>query len=149
LFLRTDYEKTAGRDKGYIYFQDFIEGCTFDIRAKIVDDKCWVYKRLIRKNDFRASGSDMQVFSAEGVPLEVIEIAFKLSKKLKLQSVAFDFLLSKNNKPLLLEISYGFGYKDEQHYAYWDSEMIWHEGKFNPLEWMVESLIKDIKDKNK
>jgi glutathione synthase/RimK-type ligase-like ATP-grasp enzyme len=144
--LRTDFEKIAGKDKGYVYFQDFIDGCSFDIRVKIADDKCWVYKRLIRENDFRASGSDLQVFSPEGVPMEVIETAFNLSRKLQLQCVAFDFLLSKEYKPLLLEISYGFGYKDDQHYAYWDSEMNWHNEKFNPFGWMVENLIRDIKD---
>jgi glutathione synthase/RimK-type ligase-like ATP-grasp enzyme len=142
--VRTDFEKVIGREKGYVYFQDFIEGCTSDIRVKVVDDKCWVYRRLVRENDFRASGSDLQIFSPEGVPMEVIETAFSLSRKLHLKSVAFDFLLSKESKPLLLEISYGFGYKDKQHYAYWDSEMKWHEGSFNPFGWMVQSLIREI-----
>jgi glutathione synthase/RimK-type ligase-like ATP-grasp enzyme len=145
-FIKTDFEKIIGNDRGYVYFQDFIDDCTFDIRVKVVDDKCWVYKRLVREKDFRASGSDNQVFSPEGVPLEVIEIAFSISRKLQLRSVAFDFLLSTDNRPLLLEISYGFGYKEEQHYAYWDSDMNWHEGAFNPFGWMVESLIKDIKN---
>lgn len=144
--IRTDFEKIAGKDRGYAYFQDFINDCTYDIRVKVVDDKCWVYKRIVRENDFRASGSDNQVFSPEGVPMEVIEIAFSISRQLGLKSVAFDFLLSKSGKPLLLEISYGFGYKDEQHYAYWDSNLNWHEGSFNPFGWMVESLIKDIKE---
>jgi len=139
--IKTDFEKIVGKDKGYVYFQDFIEGNSFDIRVKIAADKCWVYKRLNRDNDFRASASDSQVFSPEGVPMEVIETAFAISRKLKLQCVAFDFLLSKEYHPLLLEISYGFGYKDDQHYAYWDSELNWHEERFNPFGWMVESLI--------
>lgn len=143
-FIKTKYEKILGKDRGYVYFQEFIEGCTFDIRVKIVAGKCWVYKRLVRENDFRASGSDLQVFSPEGVPLEIIDLSFKLSEQLHLQSVAFDFLLSKDHKPYLLEISYGFGYKAEQHYAYWDSNMTWHNERFNPFGWMVDSVVKSI-----
>lgn len=143
--VKTDFEKIVGRDKGYVYFQDFIGGNSFDIRVKIADDKCWVYKRLNRAGDFRASASDSQVFSPEGIPIEVIKTAFALSRKLKLQCVAFDFLLSKDSQPLLLEISYGFGYKDAQHYAYWDSDLIWHDERFNPFGWMVESVVESCK----
>lgn len=145
IFIRTDFEKIIGRDKGYVYFQEYIEGLDFDIRVKIVDDKCWVYRRIVRENDFRASGSGHQVFSPEGVPMDIIRMAFDLSRKLKLKSVAFDFVLSKKNEIFLLEICYGFAYTDDQHYAYWDSDLNWHEGPFNPFGWMVESLIKDIK----
>jgi glutathione synthase/RimK-type ligase-like ATP-grasp enzyme len=143
-FIRTNFEKIAGKSKGYVYFQDFIDGCSFDIRVKIVDQKCWVYKRIVRANDFRASGSGSQVFSPEGVPMEIIKMAFSLSRKLNLQSVAFDFLLSREGIPMLTEICYGFGYVEDQHYAYWDSDLNWHEGKFNPFGWMVETVIKEI-----
>ncbi|MBE0675142.1 MAG: hypothetical protein IH591_10810 [Bacteroidales bacterium] len=142
--IKTDYERIVAREKGYVYFQDFIDGLSFDIRVKIAYDKCWVYKRLIREDDFRASGSDMQVFSPEGVPMEMIKLAFELSRKLKLQCVAFDFVISKENRFYLLEISYGFGYKEEQHYAYWDSDLNWHDEQFNPFGWMVEGLMEEI-----
>ena len=144
--IKTDFEKIAGKDKGYVYFQDFVEGCTFDIRVKVIGDRCWAFKRLVRENDFRASGSDSHIYSPQDIPLEVVKIAFAISKELALECVAFDFVISKENIPFLLEMSYGFGFTEDQFYGYWDPEMKWHEGTFNPFGWLVESLIKDIKN---
>jgi len=143
--IKTPYEKVMGKERGYVYFQDYIDGCTYDIRVKVINNKCWAFKRYTRENDFRASGSDLHDYSKEGIPLDTIKIAFDISKKLHLQCVAFDFILSNEYKPLLLEMSYGFDYTFDQFYGYWDSDMNWHEGKFNPFGWMVEDLIKSIK----
>lgn len=144
--IKTDFEKIIGNDRGYVYFQNFVDGCRFDIRVKVIGDKCWAFKRLVREKDFRASGSDLHIYSSEGIPLETIKAAFAISKRLKLQCIAFDFVLSKENVPLLLEMSYGFGFTEDQFYGYWDSEMNWHEERFNPFKWMVDNLIKDIED---
>jgi glutathione synthase/RimK-type ligase-like ATP-grasp enzyme len=146
LVIKTGFEKVVGKEKGYVYFQDFIEGCTFDIRVKVIVNKCWAFKRLIRENDFRASGSNRLVFSSEGIPQETIKIALDISKKLHLQCVAFDFILSEQNTPLITEMSYAFGFDEGENYAYWDSEMNWHEGIFNPFGWMVENMIRDIQN---
>ncbi len=145
-FIRTDFERAVGEERGYVYFQDFIEGCQFDIRAKVIDKKCWAFKRIVRENDFRASGSNKLVYSRAGIPLELIKTALELSNKLHLQCVAFDFILSENDQPLLIEMSYGFGFTEDQFYGYWDSELNWHEGNFNPFGWMVDSLITEVKN---
>lgn len=140
--IKTNFEKTVGKEKGYVYFQDFIEGCTFDIRFTIIGQLCYVFKRLVRENDFRASGSHSEVHSKEGIPIEIIEKAFEISNELGLQSVAFDFLLTKDNKPLITEISYAFGWDDGDCWGYWDSNLKWFEGDFNPFGCMIESLIR-------
>lgn len=147
IFIRTGFEKTMGREKGYIYFQDFIEDCSFDIRVKVVGDKLQAFKRMVRKDDFRASGSGDFYFAPDEIPEELIKTAFKISQKLKLQSVAFDFLISNDNKCFLLEMSYMWGYADEvrKFKGYWDSDLKWHEENFNPYGWMVEKLIKKEK----
>ena len=46
-------------------------------------------------------------------------------------------------KPKIVEISYGFspeGYDPCP--GYWDKNLTWHEGKFNPYGWMVEEVLK-------
>jgi len=46
----------------------------------------------------------------------------------------------------LTEISYGFlseVYDPCQ--GYWDKEMNWHEGKFDPYGWMVEDLVASLR----
>ena len=144
IIIKTDFEKIIGKEKGYVYFQDFIEGCTFDIRVTVIDNKCYVFKRLIREKDFRASGSHIESHSKEGIPMEIVELSFKIRKALKLQSVAFDFIISSENKPLITEISYAFGWEEGDADGYWDSDLNWHEESFNPFGVMVENLIKSV-----
>lgn len=142
IFISPKYSKIKGREKGYVYFQDFIHGNSFDIRIVVVDNKAFAIKRMVRKNDFRASGSGFILYEKELVDEDTVILAFKLSDKLKTQCVAFDFVYD-NKKPRLLEISYGFvaeGY--DRCPGYWDKSMNWIKGKFDPYGWMVEIVLK-------
>jgi hypothetical protein len=38
-------EKSKGREKGYVYFQQFLPDCKFDIRVQIVNNKAWAMRR--------------------------------------------------------------------------------------------------------
>ena len=76
-----------------------------------------------------------------------MQLSFYISQALNLQSVAFDFLLNKENRPLISEISYAFGWDEGDCYGYWDSDLTWHDGDFNPFGAMVENLILQIKEK--
>ena len=68
--------------------------------------------------------------------------------KLKLQSVAFDFLMVGEN-PKILKMSYGFGYLPIVFKTgYWDSDLNFHEGEFNPFGWTVEGFLKEIQKKS-
>lgn len=139
----TEYARLAGREIGYVYFQDFIPGNDFDIRVVVIGDKAFALKRLVRENDFRASGSGSILYEKEHFGDETIKIAFESSKRLKAQCLAYDFLYF-DGRPLIIEISYGFDMKGyDPCVGYWDSDIIWHEGKFNPYGWMIENLIKE------
>lgn len=49
----------------------------------------------------------------------------------------------------MVEISYGFspeGYDSCP--GFWDKELNWHDGKFDPYGWMVEELLKEISRKH-
>ncbi len=143
------YIKIKGRSKGYIYFQDYIPDNNHDIRVVVIGDKAFAIKRMVRKNDFRASGSGSILYDKNLFDERIIRLSFKIAKNLQTQCVAFDYVFDKGN-PLIVEISYGFspsGYDPCQ--GYWDKDIIWHEGKFNPYGWMVEDLIKSIKEKTK
>jgi hypothetical protein len=49
----------------------------------------------------------------------------------------------KEGIPLIVEMSYGFGVdSDEFDFGYWDPDLKWHKGKFNPYGWMVEEVLK-------
>ncbi|MEA3460804.1 MAG: hypothetical protein U9R49_02920, partial [Bacteroidota bacterium] len=122
---------------------EFIAGNDHDIRVVVINDKAFAIKRLVRKNDFRASGSGHILYDRELFEERTIELSFEVAKKLKSQCVAFDFVY-ENGNPKILEISYGFmpyGYDDCQ--GYWSEDMAWHEGSFDPYGWMVEDILKN------
>lgn len=143
LFIEPEYSKMHGKEKGYVYFQDFIPNNSTDFRIKVVNGNCWGFQRAVRKNDFRASGSDMLIFDKDKIPLKMVEIALKTARRLSLQSVAFDFVIDKRNgNPLIVETSYCFGFDERERVnGYWDKDMNWHSEEFSPFDWMVESLL--------
>lgn len=138
------YSKMISNERGYVYFQDFIANNKTDFRIKVVDQKCWGFQRVVRKNDFRASGSGKLIFDNSKIPIEMIKIALETSQTLGLQSVAFDFVIN-NNQPLIVEISYCFGMdSSELNYGYWDQDLKFYKGSFNPFGWMIESVINKV-----
>jgi glutathione synthase/RimK-type ligase-like ATP-grasp enzyme len=140
LLHTTEYSKVTGREKGYVYFQEFISGNDHDIRVVVIDGKAFALKRIVRANDFRASGSGTILYEKELFDENTIKISFEIAEKLHAQCVAFDFVY-KDKQPLIVEISYGFapsGYDDCP--GYWDRNIEWHDGKFNPYGWMIDVL---------
>lgn len=143
LLITTDFAGMQPPEKGYVYFQDFIPNNDSDLRVIIVDNRAFAVKRMVRDNDFRASGSGIKVFDRDEIDLECIKIAFKVNKQLKSQSVAFDFVWDDNKKPYLIELSYGFAVNFyDPCPGYWDENLQWFEGTFIPQEWMLQALIK-------
>ena len=143
----TRYARLTGREKGYVYFQDFIPGNDYDIRVIVIHDKAFAIKRMVRENDFRASGSGSILYEKEHFNEETVSLAFEVSEKLKDQCMAYDFVYL-DGKPLIVEISYGFdmvGY--DACTGYWDKDLNWYDGKFNPYGWMVEDVIESVKNK--
>jgi len=141
LFWPTDFARFTGREKGYIYFQDFVPGMDHDIRVYLAGDKAYAKKRLVRKNDFRASGSQNYLYEKEHISEKAVELAFEISKKLQVQSLVFDFVFL-DDQALLLEISYGTLIDAfASCVGYWDSDMNWYEGQFDLCGSMVENLI--------
>ena len=142
------YSRVLGKDLGYIYFQDFIPNNDSDYRVIVIDNKAFAIKRIVRKNDFRASGSGNILYNKELFNEKIIRLAFELANKIQGQSMAFDFIYD-NDTPKVVEISYGFvqtGYDKCE--GYWDKEMNWHEGKFDPCEWMVDLVVNQTNNKH-
>jgi hypothetical protein len=141
LFIVPPYSRVKGPERGYIYFQEYIAGNDSDIRVIVIDDKAFGIKRMVRKGDFTASGSGNILYDKVLIDEGIVKLSFEIAEKLKTQCVAFDFV-QMGNKPLVVEISYGFspaGYDPCP--GYWDKEMNWHEGRFNPYGWIVEMMI--------
>ena len=140
IFHTTDFAKVAGREKGYVYFQDFISNNDSDIRVIVVDEKAFAIKRMVRENDFRASGGGTILYEKELFDIETIRIALDVTRKLNAQCLAFDFVYL-DNKPLIVEISYGYANEAYDPVpGYWDKDLNWHEGSLISQNWMVDMM---------
>ena len=145
IFVGNRFSKMRAPEKGYAYFQDFIPHNTFDIRVCIVADKAFSLKRMVRKGDFRASGSGNIIFDKGQLDERCVQIAFQVNKTLKAQSVALDFVFdNKDNNPKIVEVSFGYAVNAYDNCeGYWTEDMQWHQGShFDFCGWMVEDLIK-------
>jgi len=143
LVCEPEYSRLSGRERSYAYFQDYIPENDHDIRVIVVGGKAFAIKRMVRKSDFRASGSGHILYEKKHFNKKTISLAFHLSEKLHSQCMAYDFI-HKNDEPLLIEISYGFSFKGYINCpGYWDEHLNWHEGKFNPYGWMVDMIIQN------
>lgn len=131
---------------GYAYFQEFLPANAFDTRVTIIGNRAFGFRRINRQNDFRASGSGNIDFDPSLIDHKCIDIAFKISKKGKFQSMAYDFLY-KNGKPVVCEISYTFAdwavYECPGH---WDSNLNWIEGHMWPEEAQIEDFLQKAQD---
>lgn len=146
LFIPTEFARLQPKEKGYVYFQEFIPNNPFDIRVIVIGEKAFALKRMTRDNDFRASGSGSIIYDKEQIDTNCVKIAFEVNKRIKSQSIAYDFIFDKNNNPLIVEICYGYAIAAyDSCPGYWDSSLQWHAGQFNPQAWMVEELVKEIR----
>jgi glutathione synthase/RimK-type ligase-like ATP-grasp enzyme len=140
------YSKLLPRERFEVYFQDFIPNNEFDIRIIIVEAKAFAIKRLVRKNDFRASGSGNILYEKENFEENLIQKSFEYAEKLKAQVVALDYVFQAESNPFIVEISYGYAIEGyDSCVGYWDRELNFHEGKFDSCEWMVDLLVKKIR----
>ncbi len=140
LFYTTEFAKVAGRENGYVYFQEFIANNDCDIRIIVVDEKAFAIKRMVRENDFRASGSGSILYDKALFDLETVKVALDVTRQLNAQCLAYDFVY-KNGNPLIVEISYGYDNKAyDACQGYWDKNFNWHEGQFVSQNWMVDQM---------
>lgn len=149
IFIPTEAGRMLPVHKGYVYFQEFIRNEGFDYRIEICGDRCIAMVRYVRKGDFRASGGHNDHFDKDLIPQDVILFAFEVAEKLKLQACALDIVREKDSGKLyVIENSYCYGVDaDEFDHGYWDRQGLFHNEKFNGLDWMIELVIDKVKQK--
>jgi hypothetical protein len=134
-------------ERDYLYTQEFIPDNDSDIRIYLVGARAYGMKRMVRKNDFRASGSGVRSCDASVIPIECVKLAFQVNSRLNAQTLAFDFVYSKS-KPLIVEISYATvpKYYDDCG-GFWDSSLNRHEGPFSISHQIIDDLM-DQRDRD-
>lgn len=139
---RRRLDHMAGREVGYLYFQEFIADNAFDTRVTIIGDRAFAFTRNVRPGDFRASGSGRIVYDRARIPLEYVATAFRVCRAVGAQSMAFDFLRDPAGQPLIGEVSYGYDAKPVHDCeGHWDERLTWHAGNVWPEEAILDDLI--------
>lgn len=142
LLVSTEYAKMHSNEKGYVYFQDFIPNNQYDIRVIVIGDKAFAIKRIVRDNDFRASGSGRFVFDKSQIPVDCVRISFDTNKRVNAQCLALDYVFDSEDKPLIVEISFGFTMLAyDKCPGFWTNDLCWHNEEFKPQEWMIKNLL--------
>jgi glutathione synthase/RimK-type ligase-like ATP-grasp enzyme len=144
LVIKTEIEKYAPIEKGYVYFQDYIPKNVYDTRLIVVGDRCFGLRRYCRSGDFRASGSGLFSYNPGLIDMQMVKLSFDVAKKLGAQSVAFDLLMD-SGRPKIIEMSYCYTIDccDRCH-GYWDSNLNWHEGAFEPQRFILDDFVKSL-----
>lgn len=86
--------------KNYVYFQDFIEDATYDLRVMAVGNELFGYYRYPNKGDFRASGAGN--YEKKEIPSEALELAYQVKEKFGSSFLATDFVYSEKRKKFLI-----------------------------------------------
>lgn len=134
------------RSRGYVLFQEFLAGNTFDTRVTVIGNRAFGLTRGNRPGDFRASSSGILNYCPDAVDPRCVRTAFRVSGILDAQSLAFDFLRGERGEPVIGEISYCFPRPDflRDCPGHWDAAMSWHEGHMWPEDGILEDLLKSL-----
>lgn len=94
--------------KNYVYFQEFIDDATYDLRVICIGDELLGYYRYPDKGDFRASGAGN--YEKKAIPTKALDLAYKVREKFGATCLATDFVYSeKRNQFLIIESSIFIG----------------------------------------
>ncbi len=141
--IRNIKPETWKISKNYVLFQEFLPNNSFDTRITTIGDRVFADRRFVRKNDFRASGSGNYDYDLNNIDMRMVEIAQRISKEMKFQTMAYDFLINEKGEPEICEISYTYS-DDSIHYApgYWDENLNWFEGHYWPEFFHINDALK-------
>lgn len=135
--------KEFAKERGYVYFQEFVPDNDCDVRVIVVGDRAWALKRGVRPGDFRASGSGLLERDPRAISEQCIALAFDAARKLKMSCVAFDIIEDKKkSKYLIVEMSYGVGHPIDQYKCpgHWRPNMSWRDGQM----WLQDAILDDM-----
>jgi len=134
-----------GRERGYVYFQDFMENNDHDTRVAVIGQRAFGFHRQVRDGDFRASGSGRIVYDRGAIDPDCIRTAFQTAHRLKAQSMAFDFVTDSLGRVQIVEVSFGYASKPVYDCGgFWDPDLNWHDRPTWPEHAIMEDILAEV-----
>ena len=116
-----------------------------EVRVTVIGNRAFGFIRHNRQGDFRASGSGRIEYDAARVPPAAVRTSHAISRTCGFQSMAYDYLLSREGKPLLSEISYCYLSRAVHDCpGCWDRDLRWTEGHVWPEDAHVDDFLRFI-----
>ena len=112
----------------------------------MIGNRAFAFRRFVRPNDFRASGSGRLDTNEKEIDLEIIRLAQRTAREIGSQCLAFDFVYDKAGKPILLEMCFTF-VPEVVHACpgYWDPDLVFHPGQIWPQDAILQDLLAEGK----
>lgn len=132
-------------NRGYAFFQEYLPNNPFDIRVTVIGNRAFAFRRFVRPNDFRASGSGLIDYDPSKIDHRCLSIALAVSHHFGFQTMAYDFLLNQQKEPRIVEISYTF--VDNAIHScpgYWSNDLKWFDGHYWPQYCQLQDLITEV-----
>ena len=149
-FLKArNFGKGMPVERGYCYFQEYIENAGYDLKIVVVNSKCSYIARHTRKGDFRASGSGDLYYDNTLVTKEIINDVFRTADGLRTQCMGFDFVVDSNTgKGFIVEMCHGFDH-DAVYDAngYYDRNGVWHDESIQCRQEIIKVMFPECFDK--
>jgi len=139
-----------GRERGYIYFQEFMPDNNHDTRITVIGRRAFGFIRQVRPGDFRASGGGGIVYDQDAISPDCIRTAFRVAHQLKAQSMAFDFVNDVSGEARIVEVSYGYASKPVFDCGgFWDPDLIWHDKPMWPEHAILEDVLAEVANRQR
>jgi glutathione synthase/RimK-type ligase-like ATP-grasp enzyme len=150
LLMGSNSENILAKEKGYVYFQEFLPNNDFDTRVQVIGNRAFFVRRFNRTGDFKASGSGKLKFDPNIIDVNLLKMSFALAAELKTNSLASDYLYNDKEEPNIVEISYGFPISNfyENCQGYWTPDLKWHDEKVQPEIFIIEDFINSLMKDN-
>lgn len=138
----TDQIKNWKKQSNYLLLQEYLPNNNFDTRVTTIGNRAFSFRRFNRHGDFRSSGSGLIDYNVEEIDLRCVKKALEISKHFQFETMAYDFLFDKENRPVFCEYSYG--YSDEAVFkceGYWDENLNFVKGNYWPQYFHLMDLL--------
>jgi len=145
---RLSHARQLPRERGYVYFQEFIPNDGFDLKVAVVGNKINFVARRTRQDDFRASGSGFLFYDRAVVPENVVVSARDTARKMKTQSVGFDYVVdNRTNEGKIVEMSFCFSHKALRACpGHWEPDLTWNDEPLDAAEDVIKNLIAAVEN---
>ena len=139
--LHNDLARYGINNRGYVLLQKFIPDNKYDVRVTIIGERGIIFRRQVRNNDFRASGSGKIDYNVSERDIQAIPIARRISQLIHSQTMTYDFVYDMEELKIV-EMSYGFVAKAVYAAEGWyDEKMIFHPEHTDAHEMVIKQLI--------